>query len=693
MNSVDEIRVSPSHLERDAIVYVRQSTAEQVRSYRESSRVQIGLRERAIALGWKSPVVIDDDLGVSAAGFADRPGFQSLLGRVAARQVGIIFCVDASRLSRNSKDFAHLFELCGFFDTLIADLDQIYNLQIPNDRLVLGIKGTVSELELSILKNRMRTGVESKAARGELKMLLPPGYVYDAADHLVLDPDVRVRKAIALLFDQFDRATSVRQLALWYQETKTLFPVRKIRGNNPIRWEVPTSKTIHKLLVHPIYAGAYVYGRRATRVEYADGSLVKRSTECLPPEQARVFIQDHHEPYISWPRFLSNREKIAQNRPRWNMLENQGALRDGLALLAGLLRCGQCGRRIYVGYKKETALYYCDGGPPKGSRRCLAFGSKVIDEKVSNEIVRALSPVGIQAAQRAEEQLQTRQDREIENARLRVQAAQYEVDRAFEQYDAVDPRNRLVADSLEQRLNGRLQELDGARCNLESTRDARSPVTDEQRRQLEALARDLPTLWNHPNADPKLKKRILRTVVAEIIVTHQVDDQRLDVLLHWKGGAHTRIFVPKKKTLQGRVTDPDLIELVKQLAEGAVDDAQIARVLNMKSIEMPRGHKWTESRVRAFRRTHRLRMSTRDDEDQYMSGDRAMEHLGVSRNALHALIARRAITKHQVTDFAPWRIAKEELDSEEVQRLVTYLREHGRFPKGGPPNDQRGLFD
>ena len=282
MTPDSEQRISPDHLARAAVVYVRQSSPKQVQSNQESTRIQMDLREKAIALGWPDPVLIDDDLGLSAGGFAQRPGFQKLLARVAMREVGIILSIDASRLSRNNKDWAHLLQLCHFFDTLIADADQIYDLSHPNDRLVIGIKGTLSEMELGLIRNRMRAGLEAKAARGELRFNLPAGYDYDASGKINFDPDLRVQHAIRTMFEQFERCTSVRQLALWYRDTNTLFPVKKIRKNPLTKWEVPTTKTLHKLLIHPLYAGAYVYGRRVERAEYVDGEIVKKLGTYLP---------------------------------------------------------------------------------------------------------------------------------------------------------------------------------------------------------------------------------------------------------------------------------------------------------------------------------------------------------------------------------------------------------------------------
>lgn len=687
-------RITDEHRTRLAMVYVRQSSPDQVRSHVESRRVQIGLRERAIAYGWSQPIVIDEDLGVSAGGFAHRPGFQQLLGRIALREVGIIFCIDASRLSRNSKDWAHLFELCGYFDTLIADLEQVYDLKRPNDRLVMGIKGTLSEMELTILRTRLRTGFQAKAARGELKINLPAGYIYDLSDRIVFDPDQRIQAAIRMMFDQFDRCTSVRQLAMWYHDTNTLFPVRVPRKHAPTNWEIPTAKTLHKLLVHPIYAGAYVHGRRITRVEYANGKLIKRVSDYLPLDRCQVCIRDHHDAYIPWQRLLSNRAKITDNRPRWNMQENRGAIRDGSALLAGLLRCGQCGGKIYVGYKNEraTALYYCDGGNVKGSKRCLAFGSHLIDQRVGEEVCHAVQPLAVDAAVAAADQEHRDQQQEVEAARMQVQAAQYEVDRAFEQFDLVDPKNRLVADTLEARFNAKLADLKTATDKLDQVSREHVQLTDEQRGRLQTLARNFHSVWNHSSADPPLKKRLLRAAIFEILVTHQPDQQRLEVTIHWQGGTHTRFHVKKKATPRGHKADPSLVALVDQLARDGLDDAEITRILNMKKIETPHALRWTLERVEQFRKHHRIASVPGHDRRDTLTQNQTAAYLGISRNALQALVNRGAVSINQITDFAPWRVSRQQLDSEDVQRLVRTLKATGRLPKGGCPKQQRSLF-
>ena len=692
--SIDELRVTPEHLARQAIVYVRQSSPDQVRNYTESRRVQIGLRDKAIAMGWNNPSVVEEDLGLSAGGYTERPGFQNMLTQVAIRTVGIILCIDASRLSRNSKDWANLFELCGHFKTLIADLEQVYDLSIPNDRLVLGIKGTVSELELSILRTRLRMGAESKAARGALKFTVPPGFSHNDEGRIIKDPDRRVRKAIKALFDQFDRCSSIRQLGLWYRETKTPFPVRKLGKPCTTAWEIPSVNTLRTLLKHPIYAGTYVYGRTRQRVQYVNGALVKKTESALPPDQWRVCIHDNHRGYISRERYLANQDKIAATRPRWTMQDNLGPLRDGLALLNGVLRCGHCGKKVLVAYKSKpaTAMYYCDGKITKeGGQRCLSFGSQRVDKAVGQQLCEALSPHAIEAAQLAKERRAQEHNQAIEQSRLGVEAAQYEADRAFEQYDLVDPKNRLVADTLEQRLNHQLAELQQARQRLEQMQSAEEVLTKQHLRRLDQLGQDFSVLWNHPKAAPALKKRLLRAAIFEIVVTHEPEHQRLELVIHWQGGVHTKLHVKKRITPRGSRTDPALVEMVQQLA--SLSDAEIARILNMKGITTPRGLRWSQDRVQGFRGTHHIKAVKLKTDEEYMTGKQVAQQLDISRNGVLGLLRIGALHNHQSIDFAPWRIPRSEVESKKVQILVNQLKKTGRLPrKGGCPENQLSLI-
>lgn len=492
INAADLHRIGPQHLQRAAIVYVRQSDPQQVREHTESTELQRGLRDKAVELGWPKPLVIEDDLGITASGFAERPGFQSLLTQVTMREIGFILCIEASRLSRNSADWAQLFELCGYFDTLVADQQQIYDVSMPNDRLVLQIKGTVAELELSNMKSRLRAGFEGKAARGELKCLLPVGYVYDANDKLVIDPDERVQQAIRSMFERFEHATSVRQLAMSYRDSNTLFPVKKHRRKGTIVWELPRWTLFENLISHPIFAGVYAHGRTKTYIDYVGGKLTKRTRRLLAPEDWKVCIHDHHEPYISWQQYLANQAKSAEGRPRWLMRDNRCAVREGRALLAGLLRCGHCGRKLRVIYdRKSSAQYYCDGAETRGTKGCLAFGAKYVDERVGEQLCKAVEPLALEAAEAALRIEQHEHEQAIEQARLRVQAAHYAADRAFEQYDLADPKNRLVVSNLEQRLNAKLAEVKAAEHELEECLVRREPLTKAQRQALAELTHDL----------------------------------------------------------------------------------------------------------------------------------------------------------------------------------------------------------
>jgi DNA invertase Pin-like site-specific DNA recombinase len=693
MNPADQHRIAQRHLERSAVVYVRQSDPQQVREHTESTRLQRGLREKAISLGWVNPTLIEDDQGMTASGFVDRPGFQWLLTQVTLRKVGIILCIEASRLSRNSRDWAHLFELCGYFDTLVADLQQVYDVAIPNDRLVLQIKGTVAELELTSLKTRLRAGIEAKAARGELKVLLPPGYVYDANDQLVMDPDERVQQAIRSMFEKFDQSTSIRQLALWYRDSHTLFPIKKPGKHGAIVWQIPKPAVLHKLIGHPIFAGVYARGRTQSFVDFVDGRLAKRVRRVLSPEEWKVCIKDHHEAYISWEQYQKNLAKLAEARPRWPMNDNRGAVREGPALLAGLVRCGHCGCKLRVTYNRNShAQYYCDGSAPRNAKRCLSFGSKLVDEKVGEQLCRAVEPMAIEAAYEAFVDEQREYEQSIERARLRVQAAQYAADRAFEQYDLADPQNRLVVDNLERRLNEKLAELQAARAELEHRHENDKPLTEEQRRAIDDLARDFPRLWSHPDTPTTLRKQLLRTAIREIIVIHKPDERRLEFTIHWQGDACTRLAVKKRATPVGSRTDGSLVQLVTKLT-ASLDDGEIARILNMKKLLTPRGLHWTMDRVQRFRTQHGIRKPKQITAEDVLTGQQARQYLGIGYNGLLALIRRGLVHTHQVTDFAPWRIPRAELDSEQVQKVVRILKKTGRCPAGGgSPDSHESLF-
>jgi DNA invertase Pin-like site-specific DNA recombinase len=641
--------------------------------------------------GWASPKVVEDDLGITASGFAERAGFQWMLTQVTLRRVGIIFCIEASRLSRNSPDWAHLFELCGYFDTLIADVQQVYDVNIPNDRLVLQIKGTVAELELSTMKARLRAGAESKAARGELKVHLPPGYAYDMDEQIVLDPDARVQEAIRSMFAKFAHATSVRQLAMAYHDSNTLFPIRRPARRGALEWGPPQHHMLHQLLSHPAYAGAYTRGRTQTYVDYEDGKLLKRQKRVSSPEEWSVCIKGHHEGYITWERYQENLARLADARPRWNMADNRCAVREGRALLAGLMRCGLCGRKLRVIYNRaSSAMYYCDGAAERGTRRCLSFGGKYVDDAVGEQLCQAVEPLSVEAAERAFALEQEERDKGVHEARLRVQAAQYTADRAFEQFDLADPKNRLVVDNLEKRLNEKLADLRAAQEALELRLKADPPLTEDEREQLHLLSRDFRRLWNHPDTPTPLRKQLLRAAIREVVV--QREGEQLTLAVHWVGGACTHPTIKKRATPVGSRTDPSLTELVTLLAQ-SLSDGEVARILNMKKVRTPRDLQWTSDRVQAFRSVHHIKQCNPVLDPNVLTGLQARAHLGIGYAGLMALVRRGLIQTNQVTDFAPWRLSRAELDSPQVQAFVRVLKATGRTPpEGGFSESQQLLF-
>jgi len=469
-------KITPAHLSRKAVVYLRQSSERQVQEHTESQRLQYALADRARELGWQRVELIDTDLGRSAAlGAARREGFERLVASVALGEVGIVFSREASRLSRTDRDWCHLFEVCQIFGTLIGDAEQIYDLALMDDQLVLGIKATLSVVELKVLKLRLLQGMEEKARRGELKRLLPVGYIRDALDQVVKDPDQRVQEALALVFQKFRELRSARQTFLWFRTHGVELPVNKCGGNGVrVAWQLPTNAFLQNLLRNPAYAGAYVWGRREVRMAFEDGRLRKRQGRLRRAEQCRVFLRDHHEEYIPWETFEGNVQILRANDMKGASDESVGAVRAGQGLLSGLLRCGRCGRKLHVRYwgKRGTAArYLCQGAFQGGGEYCQGFGGRLVDERVGHELLAALSPLGMRASLAAAERLSARDQDQRQVVARQLEQAEYEATRAAEQYHAVDPRNRLVAAELERRWNAKLEaceRLRAARAELDS---------------------------------------------------------------------------------------------------------------------------------------------------------------------------------------------------------------------------------
>ncbi|HME20496.1 MAG TPA: recombinase family protein [Acetobacteraceae bacterium] len=516
-------KITAGHLARTAFVYIRQSTPEQVRQNLESKRRQYALPDRARALGWQDVVVLDEDLGRSGSGVA-RPGFERLLAAICQGTVGAVVSIEASRLARNGRDWHTLLEFCGLVGTLIVDENGVFDPRLPDDRLLLGMKGTISEMELSTFRQRSREAIQQKARRGELFQRVAVGYQLGPARRLEKNPDQRIQAAIELVFRKFRELGSVRQVLLWLRQERIELPcIRHTDGVRGVGWRLPVYQTIHHILTNPVYAGAYSYGRTTSRVRLENGRKRVIQGVRVAREDWPVLLHDHHEGYIGWDEFEANQRTIADNANMKGAMA-RGAVRDGTALLAGLLRCGHCGRKLHVAYpgRAVTARYHCAGANVNhGASSCrTSFGSVRVDQAVSDEVIRLLQPFGLAAALDAiaqQEQVASEKQRQCE---LALKQARYEVVLARRQYDAVDPHNRLVAAELERRRNDSLVIVAQREAEFAAAGDERQGrVPDQEREELLALGRDLSALWYHPAASAAIRKRILRTVLREVVVT------------------------------------------------------------------------------------------------------------------------------------------------------------------------------
>ncbi len=564
-------KVTAAHLARAAYVYVRQSTATQVHDNLESQRRQYGLAEQARLWGWHRIEVIDEDLGRSGSGRAARPGFERLVSAVCLEEVGAVFAIEVSRFARNNRDWAHLVDLCGLTATLIIDGEGIYDPRETNDRLLLGLKGTMSEWELSVMRERSFAALRQKAARGALYTTVPIGFLRTRDDRVELDPDRRIQEAVRSVFQQFRATGSVRQTLLWFRQERIELPAIDYGPfGRSVSWKLPVYNGLHHILTNPIYAGAYAFGRTRTQTTVVDGRARKRDGIPVPRAEWAVLLQDHHEGYIEWHEYETIQRQISENAHMEGRM-TRGAPREGAAVLAGLLRCRRCGRRLHVAYSGVGGTvhrYSCRGAHVNhGAGACISFGGMAVDRAIEAAVLALLQPAALDAALVAGAHAATAQAGERTQYVLRLEQAQYEAERTRRQYDAVDPANRLVAAELERRWNAALDARAAAEQALTQF-DAAAAVPGQgiDPDALRALAIDLPGVWHDERADARLKKRIVRTVIEEILV--DVDDEaaRVNAVVRWAGGQHSALSVEKRRSGQHRYrTDAGVILLIREL--------------------------------------------------------------------------------------------------------------------------------
>jgi len=683
-----------SVLERRAIVYVRQSTLIQVEENLESQRRQYELADRAREVGFREIVVIDTDLGISASGTSARPGFESLVAQICEGVVGGVFCLEASRLARNGRDWHHLIELCGLVGARVFDVDGVYDPSHPNDRLLLGLKGTMSEFELTIMRRRLLDAAVAKARRGELRFGVPIGLVWPAGGKIELDPDRRSQDALRTVFRLFDRLGSARKVLLRMHADSLLFPrpadgKRLTRGQ--IEWRLPSYRNIISVLQNPLYAGAYAYGRSESRTTIVDGRAVKKYGHARSQEAWTVLLRDHHEGYVSWETYERNQERIQKNaysKPAGDAKSGRG----GRALLSSLLRCRRCGRMLRVTYNGHYAMprYSCNvGHMMHGTARCISFGATRPDLVVARLLLDVVQPMAIEAAIVAEQQASHRDDERKRALELERQQTEYEVQLARRRYESVDPSNRLVAAELEARWNAALARLRECDARLELARA--TPSTAPDRASLQSLAWNLEAAWNAATTAMSAKQRIVRMLIREIIVDVDEEAREIILVIHWHGGHHSEHRMKKPQT--GEHTKSASVEADTVIRDMATkwSDEHVAATLNRMRLTTGQGLTWTAKRVGSHRLNHDIAgYESKTKDGRCLTMTEAAETLGVSHYAIRCLIKSGVLPARQVVEDAPWQIMVDDLRRPEVQLALRARDRRRRRPRRISP-DQRTL--
>jgi excisionase family DNA binding protein len=669
-------KITAEHLTRQAFVYVRQSTASQVIEHRESQRLQYRLVDRAKQLGWSEEriIVIDSDLGTSATGSVNRVGFQTLLSAVSEGKVGAILSIEASRLARNGREWHTLLEICGIMRTVLVDQEAIYDLNLSNDRLLLGLKGEMSAMELSLLKERSQAAIQQKASRGELYLSVPAAYVKTKDNRLEKNPDRRIQEVIDLVFTKFRQHGTMRRVYKWFLDAKLEVPVvSNGRGQRTIEWRLPSTNTILKILNNPIYAGAYAYGRTKTEVTFEDGRKRLKKGIRKEPKDWDVLIIDHHEGYIKWVEYENNMKTLAENTNKKRPIV-KGSVRGGEAMLGGLLRCGHCGGKLFVKYQGRDGShkrYQCvQKQNSEKERSCLSFGGYRVDRAVTEELMRVLSPIGLEASLNAIDKINDKSKNIMRQHELELEEARYEALRAKRQYNAVDPDNRLVAATLEKEWNDMLVRVVKIEDKITALSETTFFLSIEEKTEIRELSQDLSRVWNHPNSSVELKKRIIRTVIREIVV--YLEEEKIRLVIHWEGGEHTELEVLKHKSnARDLKTNVDTKKIITELAR-IMQDKHIVAFLNRFGKTTAKGHTWNPVRLRAFRNNNNIavyREGERQERGEF-TVDEASAKLGVSKTKVWRLIQQKILQARQVCSGAPWIISKNDLESEAVTKAA-----------------------
>ena len=675
----DNQKIKADHLQRTAYIYIRQSTAAQVEFNRESTERQYKLKDRAIDLGWPTQQirVIDQDLAQSGSSTSQRKGFGEMISEVALGKVGLILSIEVSRVARNNSDWYRLLDLCSVTNTLIGDSDGLYHPGLFNDRLLLGMKGTMAEAELHVIRARLEGGIRNKAAKGELRRGLPVGFIWGDQDgEVLMHPDQAVTGAIHTVFEKFTHMGSVRQVWLWFRSKNLLFPLQTSLLPE-IKWVTASYHAIHSVMTNPVYAGAYTYGKTKQVCVIDETGQVKKRTKRLPQSQWAVLIHNHHKGFIDWKTYEMNQARIAKNtRPVPH--KTTGAIREGAALLQGLATCGKCGRRLKVYYqgKNSSPGYYCAANNIVEGRakHCMRVGGVKIDNVVANAFLNAITPAAMDAILLAEKNIETEHDTALDQLRLQIERLQYEADKAERRFQAVEPENRLVARTLENQWETCLHQLQAAKNEFEQCQRQRpEALTPKQRDHIHTLSKDIKQVWQAPTTTSRDKKELLQILLQEVNIRMDRTLNTAHLIIRWQTDAVTEIDMdlPKRNSPTIR-TEQDTIDLVRRLAVH-YNDAMIAGILNRQGRQTARGHRFTANRVGNLRRHWNIPKfdpaSVSPDEGELVTVQKAAEILDVASGTVHRWLLDGFIAGEQITPGAPWRIRMtEELKSSFVQQ-------------------------
>ncbi len=646
-------KIKAQHLARKAILYVRQSSAYQVTHNLESQKLQYAMQERLEQLGWREIEVVDEDLGRSAAGTVARAGFERMVSEVCLGKVGAVATREVSRFARNSREWQQLVEVCRVVDTVLIDQETVYAPRQSNDRLLLGLKGSLNEYELDLLRQRSLEARREKAKRGELITAVPVGYL-KGEERLEKDPDRRVQEAVELVFRKVLDLGSVRQSLLWFLEHGLQLPVRNAQGE--LNWKRPSYGTLYRILTNPAYGGAYAWGKSETTTRYEDGEA-HQGQRRKPREQWLALIPNAHEGYVDCEQFEQIRAAITANIAGW---EQPGAAKCGAGLLAGVLRCRRCGHKLtvrYTGRDHDVLRYACyRGWLDNGERRCIGFGGVAVDAAVGRELLRVVQPAAIEVARMAAEEQAQKHDEVLAALERDLEAACYSARRAHKQFDAADPENRLVADELERRWNQALQRVRELETRIEQHRCSQDRTIAPPHEEFADLAADLEALWNDDEADMRLKKRIVHALIREVIVDVDAEGGEVILVIHWKGGVHSELRLPRRRRGQNSSqTSQQTVEVVKVLAQIHSDD-MIAAVFNRNGLRTGRGNRWTRERVTSLR-THQgipCYCAQRRSAEGWMTLTEAAKFLQLNPKTLRLAVERGKIQAQHPLPEGPW---------------------------------------